>query len=29
MGGDDFDESIVGYVRMKYGIFIGKIQLKG
>ncbi len=24
MGGDDFDESIVGYVRMKYGIFIGK-----
>ena len=24
MGGDDFDESIISYVRMKYGIFIGK-----
>jgi len=24
MGGDDFDESIISYVKMKYGLFIGK-----
>lgn len=24
MGGDDFDESIISYVKMKYGLYIGK-----
>jgi rod shape-determining protein MreB len=24
MGGDDFDESIINYVKMKYGLLIGK-----